>query len=205
MLVKWLVLTVTATLFKMKGKERFLFSIALSQGGEFAFALFQFSRNNGVLPNQIIEPLITAVAISMFLTPFLFRLFEEINVRKQEDSVPERDSDNIARSGQRVILAGFGRLGTDVGRFLLSAGVRPVIIDNDPVNIDVLRKYGFEVYYGDIMRLDLLEAAGASEAELLIVTIGDVEISRKLVELVKKHYPNLKIEINATIIQLCMS
>lgn len=197
MLIKWLVLIITATLFKMKGKERLFFSIALAQGGEFAFVLFQFSRTNGILADQIVEPFITAVAISMFLTPFLFRLYEKFSVRSQEASAPVRDSDKIAHSGHKVILAGFGRLGTDVGRFLLSAGVRPVIIDNDAANIDVLRKFGFEVYYGDITRLDLMEAAGASEAELLIVAIGDVGISRKLVELVKKHYPNLKVVMNA--------
>jgi CPA2 family monovalent cation:H+ antiporter-2/glutathione-regulated potassium-efflux system ancillary protein KefC len=197
MLIKWLVLIVTATLFKMKSKDRLLFSIALAQGGEFAFVLFQFSRTNGILPDRIIEPMITAVAISMFLTPFLFRWYEKFSISSQEDSAPVRDSDEIAHSGHKVILAGFGRFGTDVGRFLLSAGVRPVIIDNDAANIDVLRKFGFEVYYGDITRLDLLEAAGAVEAELLIIAIADVEISRKLVELTRKHYPNLKIAVNA--------
>ncbi|MEL4304645.1 monovalent cation:proton antiporter-2 (CPA2) family protein [Methanococcoides sp. LMO-2] len=194
---KWLVLSITAFIFKMPTKERSFFAIALAQGGEFAFVLFQFSRVNGVLPAQTIEPLISAVAISMFLTPLLFLAHEKFSKSGQDDEEARRDPDMIDHTGHKVILAGFGRIGTDLGRFLISAGVKPVIIDNDEANVDVLRKFGFEVYYGDITRLDLLEAAGASEAELLIITIGDIDKSRKLIELAGKHYPHLKIAVNA--------
>jgi CPA2 family monovalent cation:H+ antiporter-2/glutathione-regulated potassium-efflux system ancillary protein KefC len=197
---KWLVLVSTGCIFRMAKKERFLFAIALAQGGEFAFVLFQFSKANGVLPAGIIEPLISAVAISMFLAPLLFLAYEKLRARGrgQEDEDTGPDSDAIEQRGYKVILAGFGRLGTDLGRFLISAGIKPVILDHDPANVDVLRKFGFEVYYGDITRLDLLEAAGADEAELLIITLGDIDKARELVELAKKHYPHLKIAANAS-------
>ena len=196
-MLKWLVLVVTGFLFKMAKKERSLFSIALAQGGEFAFVLFQFSKTNGVLPTETIDPLICAVAISMFLAPLLFLAHDKLIVSRYADEGDERETDAIDHRGHKVILAGFGRLGTDIGRFLISAGIKPVILDHDAVNVDVLRKFGFEVYYGDITRLDLLEAAGADEAELMIITIGDVEKSRELVELAKKHYPHLRIAVNA--------
>ena len=195
---KWLVLICTGFIFKMAGKERSLFAVALAQGGEFAFVLFQFSKTNGVLQAETIEPLISAVAISMFLAPLLFLAYDKFSVGSQGDEKVGRDADTIDRSGHKVILAGFGRLGTDLGRFLLSAGIKPVILDHDPTNVDILRKFGFEVYYGDITRLDLLEAAGAAEAELLIITIGDIDKSRELVELAAKHYPHLKIAVNAS-------
>ncbi len=194
---KFLILMGTGIVFKMPKRERTLFAVALAQGGEFAFVLFQFSRTNGVLPAQTIEPLISAVAISMFLTPLMFLAYDRFSTNLNADEEKGRAPDTIDHSGHKVILAGFGRLGTDLGRFLISAGVKPVIIDNDEANIDVLRKFGFEVYYGDITRLDLLEAAGAGEAELLVITIGDLEKSRKLIELANKHYPNLKIAVNA--------
>ncbi len=184
-------------IFKMAKKERSLFAIALAQGGEFAFVLFQFSKTNGVLPPETIEPLISAVAISMFLAPLMFLAHEKLS-KTADDDTYNRESDSIEESGHRVILAGFGRLGTDLGRFLISAGIKPVILDHNPANVDILRKFGFEVYYGDITRLDLLEAAGADEADLLLITIGDVEKARELVELAKKHYPHLKIAANAT-------
>ena len=194
---KWLILVCTGLLFKMAHKERSLFAIALAQGGEFAFVLFQLAKSNGVLTTETIEPLISAVAISMFLAPLLFLAYDKFGASRHKDDKAQRDSDTIDRSGHKVILAGFGRLGTDLGRFLISAGIKPVILDHDAANVDVLRKFGFEVYYGDITRLDLLEAAGADEAELLIITIGDLEKSRELVKLSAKHYPHLKIAVNA--------
>lgn len=195
-LLKWLVLYITGLVFRMARKERSLFAIALAQGGEFAFVLFQFSKANGVLPTEIIEPLISAVAISMFLAPLLFLAydrFSKIDSATQE----ETPADKIDSSGHKVILAGFGRLGTNLGRLLMSAGIKPVIIDHDATNVDVLRKFGFEVFYGDITRLDLLEAAKAEEAELLLITIEEVEKAKALIELVQKHYPHLKIVTNA--------
>ena len=196
--VKWLVLLGTGMVFKMEKKERSLFAVALAQGGEFASVLFQFSKTNGILLDGTIDPLISAVAISMFLAPLLFLVYDKLSIRGQEYDAADHDSDKIDHSGHKVILAGFGRLGTDLGRFLISAGIKPVILDHDAANVDVLRKFGFEVYYGDITRLDLLEAAGAAEAELLIITIGDIEKSRELVKLATKHYPHLKIAANAS-------
>ncbi len=195
---KWLVLTIIGRVFRMRKEENTMFAVALAQGGEFAFVLFQFSKANGVLPDSIVEPFISAVAISMFLAPLLFSLYEKLNDKNQTEEKQQPKADAIDRKGQRVILAGFGRLGTDLGRFLISVGIRPVIIDHDIANVEVLRKFGFEVYYGDITRLDLLEAAGAAEAELLIVTMGDIDVSRKLVELARKHYPNLEIAVTAS-------
>ncbi len=195
--IKWLILVTTGFLFKMPAKERLFFGVALAQGGEFAFVLFQFSKVNGVLPAQVIEPLISAVAISMFLAPLLVMAHEKSGAGQRDEDGPQRSADTIEHGENKVILAGFGRLGTDLGRFLISAGIRPVILDHDAANVDILRQFGFEVYYGDITRLDLLEAAGAGEAELLIITISDLEKARDLVELAKKHYPHLKIAVNA--------
>ena len=194
---KGLILFCIGFIFRMAKKDRSFFAIALAQGGEFAFVLFQFSKVNGVLPTETIEPLITAVAISMFLTPLMFLAHEKFSGKGLESEGDQREADTIEQSGHKVILAGFGRLGTDLGRFLISAGIKPVILDHDPANVDVLRRFGYEVYYGDITRLDLLEAAGAAEAELLLITISDIERSRELIELAKKHYPHLKIAANA--------
>lgn len=195
--IKWVILLVTGSLFKMVKEDRGLFAIALAQGGEFAFVLFQFAKINGVLPGEVVEPLISAVAISMFLSPLLFLLYEKFKTARHAGTSQKRKTDDIETEDHRVILAGFGRLGTDLGRFLISAGVKPIILDHDAENVDILRKFGFEVYYGDVTRLDLLNAAGAEKAELIIITIGDVDKSLELIDLIHKHYPHLKIAVNA--------
>lgn len=196
--LKWLILFIVGLVFKMGKKDRPLFAVALAQGGEFAFVLFQFAGDNAILPIELTELLISAVAISMFLAPLLFIVFEKLNRLSREERLDIRESDVIEPGAHKVIIAGFGRMGVNVGRFMISSGIKPVIIDNDAANIDVLRKFGFEVYYGDITRLDLLASAGADEAELLIITMNNLEVSKKLVELAKKHYPHLKIAVNAS-------
>jgi CPA2 family monovalent cation:H+ antiporter-2/glutathione-regulated potassium-efflux system ancillary protein KefC len=194
--LKWIILLILSFVFKMQNKERSLFSIALAQGGEFAFVLFQFSKTNGILNAKSIDPMISAVALSMFLTPLIFLIHEKLAKRCNTEQEINREADKIESSGKKVILAGFGRLGLDLGRFLISSGIKPIIIDNDASNIDILRRYGFKVYYGDITRLDLLEAAGAADAELIMITISNLEKSKQLVELLKKHFPKLKIAMS---------
>ncbi len=196
-LIKAIILFAIAKVFKMPGNERLLFALALAQGGEFAFVLFSFARINGVLPQSLTETLISVVAISMFLAPLLFLLHDRLIAPRLQETGAERPADDIQHGGRSVILAGFGRFGTDLGRLLISAGIKPVILDHNEANVDILRRFGFEVYYGDVTRLDLLESAGAAEAELIIITLGDHEKSMELVKLVQKHYPQLKIAVNA--------
>ena len=195
--IKFVILYLTSIFFKMPNTERWLFSFALAQGGEFAFVLFQFAKTNGVLPQPLTETLISAVAISMFLAPLLFLAYERLIAPRLQSVGHERQPDTIDNGGRSVILAGFGRLGTDLGRFLISAGIKPVILDHNETNIDVLRRFGFEVYYGDASRLDLLESAGAAEAEMIIITLGDHEQAFKLVKLVQKHFAHLRIAVTA--------
>lgn len=195
--IKFLILYLTGIFFRIPHSERWLFSFALAQGGEFAFVLFQFAKTNGVLPQPLTETLISAVAISMFLAPLLFLAYERLIAPRLQSVGQVRQADTIDNGGRSVILAGFGRLGTDLGRFLISAGIKPVILDHNESNIDVLRRYGFEVYYGDASRLDLLESAGAAEAEMIIITLGDHEQAFKLVKLVQKHFPHLHIAVTA--------
>lgn len=185
----------TGLLFKAPKSELGFFAVALAQGGEFAFVLFQFAKVNGVLPVETIDPLVAAVALSMFLAPLLFIAYDKF-CGKNTEVESSRETDRIDRSGHKVILAGFGRMGTDLGRFLISSGITPVILDDDASNVDVLRKFGFEVYYGDSTRLDLLEAAGAAEADVLVITIGHRAKLRQLVELAQKHYPHLEIVVS---------
>lgn len=196
MLLKWLILVVIGRVFKIHRADRPLFAVSLAQGGEFAFVLFQMARSNGVLPVEVIEPILSAVAISMFLTPIVFVLYDKWETSRPGEQI-EHAPDVIEKKGHRVILAGFGRSGTDVGRFLQSAGITPVILDHDAHNVKILRKFGFEVFFGDATRLDLLESAGAHDAELLIVTTGDPESSLHLIEIAHKHFPHLKIVASA--------
>ena len=168
--------------------QRWLFAFLLAQGGEFAFVVFGSARVAGVLPPEWASLLTMVVALSMAATPLMLLLYDRYIERRGE----RREADDIDASGP-VIIAGFGRFGQIVGRLLLANEVRPVVLDHDPEQVETLRKFGYRVFYGDATRLDLLQAAGAARARLLINAIDDVEDSLKLVDRVRANYPDLRI------------
>lgn len=104
-----------------------------------------------------------------------------------------RSDDRIDETGTRVIIAGHGRYGMTVGRLLSASGIRAVVLDHDAEQIDALRKFGYKVYYGDASRPDLLEAAGAAEAQVLVIAIDDREKAIEIVETARRHFPRLRI------------
>ena len=196
-LVKLLVLMVLGKFFKMGWDNNFLFSFSLAQGGEFAFVLFAFANQNKVIPQQLTAILIVVVAISMALTPLMLLLVEKLLLpRVGTKELPEREADIIDEENA-VIIAGFGKFGNILGRFLRANHVNATILDLDADHVDILRKLGIKVFYGDASRLDLLRAAGAEKAKLLILAIDDQQKILEIEETTKKHFPNMEIMARA--------
>ena len=192
-IIKGIVLFVIGKIFKMNLDSNLIFTLGLAGGGEFAFVLFSFAYKNGILPSEITELLVASVAISMALTPILYLLNEKLilpNVGTLESS--KREDDDINEES-KVIIAGFGRYGSTIGRFLQANDIYATYLDLDPDNVDLLRKLGFKVFYGDACRYDLLHAAGAHEADLLIIAVDDSEKALEIVETSQKHFPKLSI------------
>ena len=185
--IKMLTLWIVARILGITTKQRLLFAVLLSQGGEFAFVVFGAAQLAGVIPIEWIALLTMAVALSMVSTPLLLLVHDKWLANQAE---AEREADMIDETGI-VIIAGFGRFGQIIGRVLLANGLRVVVLDHDPDQIDLLRKFGYKVYYGDATRLDLLEAAGAKDAALIINAIDDVEDSLALTDRVREHFPKL--------------
>ena len=133
----------------------------------------------------------------MLITPLLLiindRFVQPLLVKAEADRQP----DEIAEKDNTVIIAGFGRFGVVIGRFLRANGIHATILDNNPDNIRFLRKFGFKVYYGDANRLDLLEAAGAENAKVMIVSVDDRDQINHIVEQVKRNYPDIQIYARA--------
>jgi glutathione-regulated potassium-efflux system ancillary protein KefC len=192
--LKVLALRLVAGPLGVTTKQRWLIGALLAQGGEFAFVVFGVARSAKLLPGDWDALLTLAVALSMALTPVLMILHDKLIVRRQ---VPEREADEIVDEGTPVIIAGFGRFGQIVGRLLFASGIKATVLDHDPDTIELLKRFNFRIYYGDATRLDLLHAAGASHAKLLVVAIDDVESSVKLVETVRENFPRLGIVARA--------
>jgi glutathione-regulated potassium-efflux system ancillary protein KefC len=171
--------------------QRSFFAFLLSQGGEFAFVVFGAAATAKVFSQDIASLLAVVVALSMAVTPLLLLLYDKvIEPRFQTE---KRPADTFEAQDNPVIIAGFGRFGQIVGRLLRANRVGITVLDHDPDNIDLLRKFGFKVFYGDATRIDLLHTAGAAKARALVVAIDDVEDNLALVDAVKREFPHLKI------------
>lgn len=171
--------------------DRFLLAILMAQGGEFAFVLISLGAAVGLLPAGEAALLVVAATFSMLLTPFILWIYDRV-LMPALSRTPDKETDVEENEGH-VIVAGFGRFGQIVGRLLLSLRVPVTVVDHDPGQIEMLRKFGYKVFYGDASRLDLLEAAGANKARLLVLAIDDADTLLATAELVKKHFPNLPV------------
>ncbi len=174
--------------------QRNTFSIILSQGGEFAFVLFGIAVGLNVLEQTLASQLILVVAISMILTPVLLiindKIIDPIFFKASNlapDVIDDEDKDN------QVIIAGFGRFGQVVGRLLIANKITPTLIDYDPDQIALVKKFGSKAYYGDVLRSDVLHSAGASKAKLIVLTIHCKDTINAAVEMIRKEFPNAKL------------
>ncbi|MDP1603665.1 MAG: monovalent cation:proton antiporter-2 (CPA2) family protein [Legionella sp.] len=172
------------------------FALALSQVGEFAFVLLQFAMAVHVISSKTASFFTLVVALSMAVTPFLMLLYYRFIVPRYVIDIPNPTFDPIAEA-HPVIIAGYGRFGQIIGRFLTSQGVKLTVLENDPEQIESLHKFGVKGYFGDAARLDLLKNAGAHRASLLIVAVDDAETALTIVKLAKQHFPNIKIYARA--------
>ena len=190
-LIKGVILFGLGTIFHLRGRDRWLFSLALAQGGEFGFVLIAFSVAQGVLPQDTSETLLLVIALTMLITPLLFILYEMIS-RRTSEAQDTRPDDDIDESGP-VIIAGIGRFGQIVNRLVQASGFKTVVLDNDYEKIALMRRFGYKGFLGDPTRSDLLEAAGLATASILVVAVDDRKAAISLVSYARKQRPDLHI------------
>ncbi|WP_089153109.1 monovalent cation:proton antiporter-2 (CPA2) family protein [Algoriphagus marinus] len=197
LLLKTLILLIIGRAKKLKLGENLSFAIGLSQVGEFSFVTYAFANQLGIIDQQNSDMLMAITALSMTITPILIVIMDKAILPKLSTvKKSDRKMDEIDQK-HKVILLGFSHFGSTLGRFLRANGIEATVLDYDPDRVDFLRKMGFKVYYGDATRIDLLQAAGAGDADILISAIKDPETNFKLAQLCKENFPNLEVMIRA--------
>ncbi|MDX1837812.1 potassium transporter [Legionella taurinensis] len=176
--------------------QRIGFALALSQGGEFAFVLFKFASHLNVISEQTAAFYTLVVALSMATTPFIMLVYQRFIVPHYLSLLPKQPFDTIHEQ-QDIILVGYGRFGQIIGRFLTGHGIKLTILEKDPEQIKLLRKFGYKGYFGDAARLDLLLNAGVAKAKLLVIAVGNPDVSLDIVEMTRQNFPHLKIYARA--------
>lgn len=194
MLLKLGILAFLSRMFKMRVDQFLLFAFALAQVGEFGFVLFSFAKDQHIFSTELFNLMMVVVAASMALSPIFMLLMEKMLMPIVIKRIPHRsrEADAIEESNA-VIIAGYGRFGSVTGRFLKANGINATVLDANSDRVDSLRKIGIKVYYGDALRIDLLKAAGADRAKLIVIALDDSAQVLQLVNTVKKHFPNMHI------------
>lgn len=191
MLLKGVILYLLGRAFKLRGRDQWLFTLGLAQAGEFGFVLISFSLQQAILPPYLADRLLLIVALSMLITPLAFILYEVLSKRlKDSDKVLEHDE--IDQQGT-VIIAGIGRFGQIVNRLVQSVGAKTVVIDNNLQTIQLMRRFGYQGFFGDPLRPDLLHAAGIDTARVLMVALDDPVAAERLVTYARRLRPDIHI------------
>ena len=189
-LIKGAILYLLAGRFGVTGAQGLGLAVGLAQGGEFAFVLLQLIGGLSIIDAETQKFLVLLVALSIALTPITVALYGKFILPRFMSQVPQREFDTIDEHNP-VIIAGFGRFGQIIGRFLLSQGVKVTVLEKNPDQVEAVSRFGFKAYFGDATRMDLLHNAGIREARMVIVAIDDAEAAVDIVRQVKQHFPKL--------------
>ena len=193
--IKILAVAGLARLGRCRGESAWRLGFTIPEGGEFAFVLFTLAARQRIVSAQTADLLILAVTLSMMLGPLLLIAQESLSERWLRP--PTTPYDAIEERDIQVIIAGFGRFGQIVARVLRLRRLSFTALDSNQTNVDFVRRFGNRVYYGDVSRLDLLRAAGAASARVLVLAIDDVEASLRTAQLVREQFPQLKVYARA--------
>jgi monovalent cation:proton antiporter-2 (CPA2) family protein len=172
------------------------FALALPQASEFSFVLFGAAVAVGALAPRAAAMATLVAAASMLATPILFAASERWLIPRLTKVTPW-EYDTIDAAPAPVIICGFGRVGQIVGRILRMHGIAFTALERDPGQVDVVRRFGVKVYFGDPTRADVLRASGAETAKLLVVTLGDMDAVLRTVDVAKRNFPELRIVARA--------
>jgi len=189
--VKALILFILALIFRSRGSNGWLFTLGLAQAGEFGFVLLTYGVQSFVIPAEVAKILSLVVALSMFLTPLLFIVYDRVVLpRYRRSTNDEREADTIDEQAP-VIVAGVGRFGQVICRLLRANDIPVVALDHEFEQIENLRKINIKSFFGDASRPGLLETAGIGQARLLVVAINDRERAVEIVKHAKKFFPGV--------------
>jgi glutathione-regulated potassium-efflux system protein KefB len=178
---------------RLPWRETLMLGTVLALGGEFAFVVFGDAFRHGLIDAVLRDRLVAIVGVSMALTPLGMIALSRLLLEMPEDKQPEREADEIDHEHPRVIIAGFGRMGQIVGRMLRAQKIPFTALEHSVEQVELSRRFGTMIYFGDPTKPDLLRAAHADRAEVFVLTTDDPEATVRTARLLRRLYPNLRV------------
>jgi len=199
--VKFTVLYSIGKFFKIDTSQSLFYAFALSQVGEFAFVLINYASDLYLFSAEMNAQMMAVTAITMCITPILLIINDKVITPTFIKEIPDEQNDfNILDnniSQKKIIIVGFGHFGSTVGRLLKANKISATVLDRDSDRVKLLRGYGFKVYYGDATKIPTLRAAGIEDAKILLLCLDDPADNKFIADVVREHYPEVKIFVRA--------
>ncbi|MCK5190217.1 MAG: NAD-binding protein, partial [Methylococcales bacterium] len=199
--IKIVVLFPLTYFFGLKIKNCFAVALILAQSGEFALVLFSLANQSELLSDDLFQQLLLVVLLSMLVTPVLAHFSHRLSAMNLSNKI--KNIERPDKTKAPIVIAGFGRVGQRVGEILSISGHPFVALDSDALMVEQEREKGLPVFYGDVTNSEIMKSAGASNAKIIIVTLNDPAASEKVVSLLRKTYPQIKIFVRGYSLSQC--
>lgn len=159
-------------------------ALALSQIGEFSFAVFALAASQGLIDAVTANFLILVSVVSMIVTPFILNNIYKLSSLFEKEFFESDVITPIGRKGH-IVVVGFSTLGKIVSADLQKKGVSFVIISDNLKQVIHARKLGYMAYFGHLNKRPVLESLNVDEAKTVIVTISEEHGRRVVAEAVR--------------------
>lgn len=194
MVGKVLVITLVGRVARLKLAEALPLAAVLAQGGEFDFVLLTAGMAAGIFDQTLTSLVISAVTLSMAATPFLYRYARKFGAAREAKRPYDED---FGQETPPVLIAGFGRFGQMSARILKTQGINFTALDPNITQVEFVRQFGSRIFYADASRSELLRAAGAEHAQIMLVAVDDARMTTQIVRTVRQQFPHLKLFVRA--------
>lgn len=178
-----------------RAKVAFKTAIALSQVGEFSFAIFALAGNAKILDGDLNQLLVLVVVLSIIFTPFILSKIASIAGVFFTDPGMTEDFSTLGVHSNHIIVCGYGIVGKFVVKALRSEGVEYVIVDNSYKHVQEALNDGEKAYYGDMSKTGILEKLHTEDAISVIVTLDNSSKKRLICESILTYAPNVKVVV----------
>ena len=195
--LKVILTTAICLLFRNKIGISLNSALLISQTGEFAFILFELASKQGIMDNMTFQNLSLVVGLSMAVTPFLANIGKKIEQHYNKKKYKKLKEVDIPNAENKVIIAGFGRVGQTVAKILDKENVSYIAIDYDAPLVSKHFKNKSPIYFGNIFNMDLLKSIEVDQSTTIVLALSEQKLLNKSVKMLKHHFPDTTLIVRA--------
>lgn len=195
--VNFFITTFVVTGFGYPPRVALAAGLMLAQIGEFSFLLLEAARQSGAVEPFFYQASLSAALLTIFATPFLFRLVTPLAVLCERVPIlgaPPKEMQKLLQGTEitirdHIIVCGFGRVGRDLVSGFQKEKVPFIVVDLNSKHIEEARRSGMNAIYGDAGNEEVMRKAGIDRARAVAVSFGDAIGMHHIIHVVERLNP----------------